>query len=84
MASASNSTGNKRALESKAEDGSVPTPKRACDGNSNGDDDNRQKKMIQSLKENPASAIALSKMMTCDACHCYLRAPIQGSYRVLL
>jgi len=73
MASASNSSG-KRALESKAEDGSVPTPKRACDGNSNVD--NRQK-MIQSLKENPASAIALSKMMTCDACHCYLRAPIQ-------
>ena len=77
MASASNSTGNKRALESKAEDGSVPTPKRACDGNSNVDDDNRQKKMIQSLKENPASATALSKMMTCDACNCYLRAPIQ-------
>ena len=77
MASASDSAG-KRALESKAEeDGSVPTPKRACDGNSNVDDDNCQKKMIQSLKENPASAIAFSKMLTCDVCHCYLRAPIQ-------
>ena len=82
MASASDSTG-KRALESKdEEDGSAPTPKRARDGNSNVDDDNCQKKMIQSLKENPTSAIVLSKMLTCDACHCYLRAPIQvcGQY----
>ena len=46
--------------------------------NSNVDDVNDQKEeVIQALKENPASAVALSKMLSCDACKSFARGPIR-------
>ena len=46
--------------------------------NSKVDDVNGQKEqVIQALKENPASAIALSKMLRCDACMSFPRGPVR-------
>ena len=79
MASANKST-RKRTPDSHVDDSSgVPTPKRTCERNSNVEDVNDQKKkMIQSqLKEdNPAAVLALSKLLSCDACNSILRVPI--------
>ena len=66
----------KRPSESNVDDASVPTPKRTS--NNNVDDINDKKdKMIQSLKDNPTSALALSKLLSCDACKSLARAPIR-------
>ena len=37
----------------------------------------RKEQVIQAFKENPSSAIALSKMLSCDACESFARAPIR-------
>ena len=73
MASASDLT---RKGASNVDDDSVPTPKRTC--NSNVEDVNDHKeKMILSLKENPASVLALSELLRCEACKSFARAPIR-------
>ena len=53
------------------DDASVPTPKKTCNNN------DEKETMIQSLKENPASVLALSKVLSCDACKSFARAPIR-------
>jgi len=74
MASVSNSTG-KRTSDINADDAGVPAPKRTC--NNNVEDVNRDI-VINSMKENPASAaLALSKLLSCEACKSFARAPIQ-------
>ena len=66
----------KRTPDSNVDDASVPTPKRIC--NNNVDDINDKKeRMTLSLKENPASVLALSKLLSCDACKSSARAPIR-------
>ena len=66
------------ASNSNVDDASVPAPKRTHD--SNGDDANDQKeKIMQALKENPASAaLVFSKLLSCDACKFLARAPIRS------
>ena len=70
------------ASNSNVDDASVPAPKRTrdsiVDDDDNVNDANDQKdKMIQSLKENPASALTLSKLLSCHACKSFARAPIR-------
>ena len=77
MASASDLT-RKGASDSDIDDDSVPTPpKRTCVSNVDDDVKDKKEKMIQSLKENPASVLTLSKMLSCDACKSLARAPIR-------
>ena len=65
----------KRTPDSNADDATVPTPKRTCN---NEDYVNDQKeKMTKLLKDNPASALALLKLLSCDACKSFARAPIR-------
>lgn len=65
----------KRTPDSNADDANVSTPKRTCN---NEDYVNDQKeKMAKLLKDNPASALALSKLLSCDACKSFARAPIR-------
>jgi len=60
------------------EDANVPDPKRTCNNNSNVDDINdRKERIIQSLNENPSSVLALSKLLSCDACMSLVRGPIR-------
>ena len=72
MASACDSN-QKRTSESNVDDASVPTAKRIC----NNLDNDQKDKVIQSIKENPASALALSNLLSCDICKSFARAPIQ-------
>ena len=77
MASANDPT-RKRTSESNVDDASVPTPKRTRDNNSNVEDvKDKQDKLIKSLKENPTSALALTELLSCDACQSFARAPIR-------
>ena len=80
MASANNST-RKRTPDSSVGDSSgAPTPKRTCDSNSNVEDVNDQKEeVIQSLKEmSDGSALAITKLLSCDACKSFARPPIRN------
>ena len=79
MASTNNST-RKRTPDSNVDDSSgVPIPKRTRDKNCNVEDMNDQEEeVIQSLKENPGSALALTKLLSCDACKAFARAPIRN------
>ena len=72
MASACDSN-QKRTSESNVDDASVPTAKRMC----NNLDNDQKDKVIQSIEENPASALALSKLLSCKICKFFARAPIQ-------
>ena len=57
---------------------SAGDPTRKGTSDSNVDDVNDQEeKMIQSLKDNPASVVTLSKLLSCDACNSLARAPIR-------
>ena len=78
MASASAPT-RKRTSDSNLDDASVPTPKRTRDSNIDDDVNDKKEKMIKSLKDNPASVLALSKLLSCDACKSLARAPIRHS-----
>ena len=79
MASTNNST-RKRTPDSNVDDSSgVPIPKRTRDTNCNVEDMNDQEEeVIQSLKDNPGSARALTKLLSCDACKAFARAPIRN------
>merc|ERR1712241_91760 len=38
----------------------------------------QEEEVIQSLKDNPGSALALTKLLTCDACKAFARPPIRN------
>jgi len=71
MASSRDSA-EKRKSDSNVDDATVPTPKRIC----NNLDNDQKNKVIESIKENPASALALSRLLSCKICKFFARAPI--------
>ena len=67
----------KRTSDNNVDDASVPAPRKTCD-----DANDEKEKMIQSLKENPASALVLKEMLSCDVCKLLARGPIHYCGRI--
>ena len=70
---------NVRVLIDKMASKSDPVPEKTSDSNCNVDDlIDKMENMMQSVKEKPASVLALSKLLSCDICKSFLRAPIRN------
>ena len=78
MASSSRDPIRKRTSGSNVDGASGPSAKKSNNNKVVDDSDDKKQQIIQSMMEKPASAIALSRMLCCDACNSFARAPVRS------